>query len=141
MKRFIRVLSLTIVVCMLIAIPGFAVEQEQRASSFFSAYKAYCYHSSSNQIGIYFSVLGVGGMDEIGANVVKVQRSSDGTNWSTVKTFYKSTYSQMTGSNTGAHATTLYCTKTAGFYYRAYVEFYAKNSSGTGSLGYYTTRI
>ena len=47
----------------------------------------------------------------------------------------------MIDDNTAFHAATLTCTKTSGYYYRAYVEFYAKNSTGTGELNYYTAKI
>ena len=141
MKRFIRIICLALVFSMVIAIPAYASEQSQRASNYFSSFKAYCYASSSTELAVYFKVFATGTMDELGASTIKVQRSSDGTNWSTVKTFTKDVYTQMKNTNTAAHATTLYCTKTSGYYYRAYVEFYAKNSAGTGSYDYYTARI
>lgn len=141
MKRLIQIVCLVMVFAMITAIPAYALEQSQRASSFFSSFKAYCYTSDSGQLAVYFKVIATGTMDELGASTIKVQRSSDGTNWSTVKTFTKDVYTQMKGTNTVAHATTLYCTKTSGYYYRAYVEFYAKNSTGTGYYDYYTARI
>ena len=141
MKRFVRIVCLVLVFSMTIAIPAYASEQSQRASNYFSSFKAYCYASSSTELAVYFKVFATGTMDELGASIVKVQRSSNGTDWTTVKTFTKESYSQMKGTNTVAHATTLYCTKTSGYYYRAYVEFYAKNSTGTGYYDYYTARI
>ena len=141
MNRFVRIICLLLVFSMIAAVPCYAVEQEQRASNFFSSFKAYCYESSSTQLAVYFSVFAVNTMDELGASTIKVQRSSDGSNWTTVKTFTKASYPQMTDTNTFAHATTLYCTKTSGYYYRAYVEFYAKNSTGTGKYYYYTSKI
>lgn len=141
MKQFVRIICLVLVFSMTIAIPAYASEQSQRASNFFSSFKAYCYTSDSGQLAVYFKVIATGTMDELGASTIKVQRSSDGTNWSTVKTFTKDVYTQMKYTNTVMHATTLYCTKTSGYYYRAYVEFYAKNSTGTGYYDYYTARI
>ena len=141
MKRLIRIICLVMIFSMIAAVPAYALEQSQRASDFFSSFKAYCYTSSSGQLAVYFKVIATGSMDELGASTIKVQRSSDGTNWSTVKTFTKDVYPQMKGTTTVAHATTLYCTKTSGYYYRAYVDFYAKNSTGTGSYGYYTAII
>lgn len=141
MKRFVRVVCLVIVASMLMAIPAYAEDQAQRASNYFSSYKAYCFESSSTELGVYFSVVSVRTMEELGASLVKVQRSSNGTDWTTIKTFNKASYSQMTDTNTAFHGTTLYCTKTSGYYYRAYVEFYAKNSAGTGYLYYYTDNL
>ena len=141
MKRITRIICMILVFSMILAIPCHAVEQEQRASNYFSSYKAYCYESSSTQLAVYFSVFAVDTMDEIGASTIRVQRSSDGSNWTTVKTFTKANYPQMIDTNTIGHAKTLYCTKTSGYYYRAHVEFYAKNSAGTGYYYYYTAKI
>ena len=140
MKRFARIVCLVLVFSVLVAIPAYAAEQSQRASSFFEAYKAYCYASSSTQLAIYFKVVATGTMDELGASSVTVQRSNDGVNWSTVATFTKASYPQMKDTNTGMHSTTLYCARSSGYYYRAQVEFYAKNSTGSGYY-YYTTDI
>lgn len=80
-------------------------------------------------------------MTELGASIIKVQRSSDGANWTTMKTFYKEDYSQMICTNTVCHAAYVTYTGTRGYYYRAYIELYAKNSSGTGIMPEYTSTI
>ena len=141
MKRFVRMVWLFVAVSIVVAVPAYAAEQSQRSSSFFTSFTAYCYESTSTRLAVYFRVLATGTMDELGASVVKIQQSSDGTNWETVKTFNKETFSQMTDTNTRMHATTLYYPKTSGYYYRAYVTFYAKNSTGTGKYYYYTPVI
>lgn len=141
MKRLTSIVCFVLICTLLISVPAFATEQDQRASNYFSAYKAYCYEKSSTELGIYFSVVGVGPMDELGASVVKVQRSSNGTDWETVKTFTRSSDASLTDTHTGFHAASLSCAKTSGYYYRAYVAFYARNSAGTGNLYYYTARI
>lgn len=141
MKRFVCIICLVMVLSMIVAIPAYASEQSQRASNFFSSFKAYCYESSSSQLAVYFRVVATGTMNKLGASVIKVQRSSDGDDWETVNTFTKESYPQMICENTGMHATTLYCAKTPGYYYRAYVTFYAKNSTGTGIYYYYTAEI
>lgn len=141
MKRMIQLVCLVLVFVMCITIPAHATEQDQRASSFFASYRAYCSATSSTQLGITVHVVAVGEMEEIGASEVKIQRSSDGTNWTTVKTFTKSLYPDMIDEDTGSHLFNLYCSKTSGYYYRAYVTFYAKNSTGTGYRYYYTDKI
>lgn len=141
MKQFIRVICFLAVFAMLMVVPAHAAEQSERASLFFSSYGAYCYAASSTIIEVNFAVIGVGVMDEIGASQIKVQQSSDKTNWTTVKTFEKEDYNSMTATNTGFHGTTLSCNVTPGNYYRAYVTFYAKNSSGFGEKYYYTDII
>lgn len=141
MKKFIRFVCLLVVMATLVAAPAYATEQTERASIYFSSYRAYCYAASSTKIEVNFYVVGAGIMDEIGASQILVQRSSDRTNWTTVKTFSRGNYSDMIDTNTGAHGATLSCTVASGYYYRAYVTFYAEKDSGYGKKYYYTEII
>lgn len=141
MKRFSRLICLVVVFAMLAAIPAYATEASARASIYFSSYRAYCTKTSSTELTVSFMVVGTGEMDEIGASKIKVQRSSDGENWTTVKTFNKADYPNMTDTNTGGHGSTVSCTVASGYYYRAYVEFYAANSNGFGERYYYTAKV
>ena len=74
-------------------------------------------------------------MDELGASEIKIQRSSDGVNWTTMKTYTKESYSNLICENTGSHAACVSYTGTAGYYYRAKITLYAKK--GTGSAEWY----
>lgn len=141
MKRFIRLICLVMVVATLAAIPAYAQEQSARASSYLSAYRAYCTKTSSTKVTVSFHVIGTGIMDEIGANTIKVQYSSDKTDWTTAKTFSKADYSSMIDTDTSVHAAELSCTVPSGYYYRAYVEFYASKGSGSAERYYYTEII
>lgn len=141
MKRILRFMCFVLVLTMCITVSAYATEQNQKASSYFAAYRAYCTATSSTSLTVSVHVIATGEMEEIGASSVVVQKSSDGTNWSTAKTFSKGSTSGMIDTDTGSHAFTLTCSKTPGNYYRAYVTFYAKNSSGTGYRYYYTDRI
>lgn len=141
MKRVIRLICVLIVIAMIIAIPAYAEDLSQKASGFFSAYRAYCYAASSTSIEINFTVIGVGVMQEIGASQIQVQQSSDQTNWTTVRTFSRGNDANMISTNTGFHGATLSCDVDSGYYYRALVTFYAKNSSGYGEKYYYTEII
>ena len=141
MKRFIRLVCLILVFASLSAIPAYAQEQTPRASNYLSSYRAYCTKVSSTSIGVSFQVIGMGTMDEIGANLIKVQYSSDQVNWTTAKTFTKAIYSSMVEYNTGMHGGVLYATVPTGQYYRAYVEFYAEKDGGFAERYYYTEII
>ena len=141
MKRFTRITCLIIVLSFLVAVPIYATEESQRASSYFSSYRAYCYKASSTNLRVYFSVVATSDMDELGTSTIKVQRSSDGTNWTTVKTYTKENYPQMIDTDTGSHSSYVSYTAASGYYYRAYVTFYAKNSAGTGKNYLYTAKV
>lgn len=141
MKKVNRILCFVLSIIMLISVQVCAEEATPRASNYFSRYTAYLYQTSSTTFEVWFDVVATGRMDELGASVIKVQRSTDGTNWYTVRTYTKEMYSQMICENTSAHADCVSYTMESGFYYRAYVQFYAKKGTGTGYLSYYTARL
>ena len=140
MKRFARLICLVMVFTLLAAIPAHAAETSARASDYFASYRAYVTKLSSTELGVAFHVVCVSRMDEVGVSRIRVQRSSDGTNWTTVHTFNKSAYTNMTDTNTYSHGSTVSCSITPGYYYRAIVDFYAKNSSGSAAHFYYTEK-
>lgn len=141
MKRFIRIVCLLVVFTTLAAVPAYAQADSSWASNYLSSYRAYCTKPSSTSVTVSFHVIGTRIMDEIGVTTIKVQYSSDQTNWTTAKTFNKADYSSMTDTNTSAHAGVLTGTVPPGYYYRAYVEFYAEKDGGFAERYYYTEII
>ena len=142
MKRFSRCTSFVLVVVLLMSIPAFASETvESRASYFFGAYGTYLCNISGASFEAWFDVTGTGTMEEIGVNFIKIQRSPDGVNWTTMRTFSKENYPHLIYNNSVYHTAGISYTGTPGFYYRAYIQLYAKNSRGTGQLDRYTTSI
>ncbi len=135
MKRFTRCICFLLVCVMLFSTTAFAAETvEPRASNFFMASSVYFWNTSGKNYEIWFDVTAVGTMKELGASEITLQRSTDEVNWTTVKTFYKEDYSQMTDTNTGHHVDCVSFTASTGYSYRAIVYLYAKNSSGTGTM-------
>ena len=135
MKRFINCICILLVCVMMFTTTAFAAETaESRASNFFTASSVYFWNTSGRNYQIWFDVTAVGTMTELGASEIQVQRSTDERNWTTVRTYYKENYSQMTDTNTGHHADCVSYTATSGYYYRAVVTLYARNSSGSGYM-------
>lgn len=135
MKRFIRCVCMVMVCVMLCSTTAFAAGQtEPRASMFFAGSSVYFWHTSGNSYEIWFDVTAVGSMAELGVSEIEVQRSTDERNWTTVRTYYKEDYSQMTKSSTTSYANCVPFTATTGYSYRAIVYLYARNSSGTGNM-------
>ena len=141
MKRFLRTVCLLVVFATLAAIPAYAQEVTPRGSNELSSYRAYCTKKTSTSVVVSYQVVGTGIIDEIGANTIKVQYSSDGTNWTTAKTFQKSVYPSMVSHNTGAHGGTLTAYVPAGMQYRAYVVFYGEKDGNSTTRFYYTAII
>lgn len=141
MKRFIRCACLLLVVLLMMGTAAFAAES--RASYYFTRSSVYLYRetSTTRTFEVWFDVLATHSMQELGASTIKVQRSSDGVNWTTMKTFTKEDYSQMICSNTVQHDSYVTYTGTKGYYYRAVITLYAKDSSGTGIMTETTSKI
>lgn len=141
MKRFLRLVCLLLAFATLAAVPSYAQELTPRGSNELSSYRAYCTKTSSTKVVVSFQVMGTDALDEIGANTIKVQYSSDGVNWTTAKTFRKADYPIMVDYNTSMHAEELTATVPSGKQYRAYVEFYGKLGNGSSTRYYYTPII
>lgn len=139
MKRFTRFVCIFLVTSMLLAIPAFAAEA--RASNYFIKSSVYLEKTSSTTFEAWFDVDAIGIMDELGASVIKIQKSSDGTSWTTMKTYTKETYSSLICEDTASHAACVTYTGTTGYYYRAYIILYAKNSTGSGEWYRYTSSL
>lgn len=136
MKKFTQCICVLLVCVMMLSTTAFAAETvESRASDYFAASSVYFWNTSGNNYQIWFDVTAKGTMAELGTSKIQVQRSTDNSNWTTVRTYYKEDYSQMIDTTTTYHAGCVPFTATTGYSYRAIVTLYAKNSSGgTGTL-------
>lgn len=142
MKRFIRCTCILLAMILTLATPAFATEAiTPKASYYFMGSSVYLCNLSGNSFEAWFEVTATGGMDVLGANFIKIQRSSDGVNWTTVKTCAKENYSYLVDYNTGFHGAGVSYTGAGGYYYRAYIQLYARNSSGYGTMDRYTSKI
>ena len=139
MKRFIRCICILLVITMFMVIPALAEgEQNSRASAYFTMSSVYLSTVTGNTFKVWFDVTATCVMDELGASVIIVQRyDADSDSWVSVRSFYPSTYRQMIDYDQVTHAASVTYTGASGFEYRAYVELYAKNSSGEGYMPEY----
>lgn len=143
MKRFIQFICVVLVFVMVLSTPAFAAgTADSRASMFFMSSSVYFYHVSGSQYQIWFDVTAVSGMNELGASKIVVERSTDLSDWEAVKTYNKSTYTQMTTKTvTGTYDNYVTYYAADGYAYRAIVTLYAKNSSGTGEMDEVTATL
>lgn len=127
---------------LILAIPVSAAEDTiPRASNFFAASSTYLWRTSSTTFQVWFDIDAVGRMDELGVSEIKVQRSSDRVNWSTMVTYTSNLYPHLMDYSTSAHYGYVTYTGSPGYYYRAMVTYHAKNSSGTGKMYEYTSSM
>lgn len=136
MKRFSQIICLILVFTMVFSTSAFAAEvPNSRASYFFRNSSVYFWHASGSQYQIWFDVTAVDLMTELGTSQITVERSTDLVNWTPIKTYYKSSYPQMTTtSSTACYANYVTYYPADGYAYRAIVELYAKNSTGSAYM-------
>ena len=142
MKRFIKLICVILAMATIAAVPVSAeVESETRGSNYFAAISTYIYPTTDVKFQVWFDLVAVNTMDEIGASSIKVQRSVDGTNWTTMFTYLPQYYPQMLDYNTISHMAYVPYHGTAGYYYRAIVTFYASRGNGMGELDRLTQTV
>lgn len=141
MKKIIRFICMLLVISVFMTIPARAqTAAESRGSAFFAAYGTDLYKTSSTSFQIWFDVdANLTTMQELGVSEIILYRSADRQSWSQIKLYQKGVYSQMIAYNTASHGGYVsYNFATSGYYYRAYITFYAKNSTGIGERDVYT---
>ena len=136
MKRLSQMICIILVFALCFSTTAFAAEQfTPRASNYFGASSVYFWHVSGNQYQICFDVTAVDTMSELGTSKITVERSTDLVNWTPIKTYYKSSYPQMTTTSGTIHYANYVTYYPAdGYAYRAIVELYAKNSTGSAYM-------
>ena len=142
MKNFVRFVSMILACSLFLAAPAQAVETaEPRESAFFASYGTDLYKTSSSSFQIWFDVIANAGtsMQELGVSEIVVYRSANRQSWTRMNTYRMGTYPQMVELNTQSHeGYVAYNNATTGYYYRARITFYAKNSTGIGERYVYT---
>lgn len=142
MKRLSQCVCTLLVLLLILNTTAFAAEANtQRASDYFFNYSVYLHEISGTQFEVWFEVTAKGGMDELGVSTIKVQRSTDRENWTTVRTYYKENNDNMVAKDTCYHEGCVTYTYSSGYYYRAYVELYAKKGNGLAYYDCYTSYI
>ncbi len=136
MKYSIKFLCVLLAISFLFAMPASASESSAKASSFFVSTCTYLYDVEGNTFGVWFEVMAKYEMDELGVSYIEMQRSTDQINWTPVKLYYPSSWSQMIREDTAFHSNGVTYTGFTGYYYRAYVTYYAKSGN---NVGYYDT--
>lgn len=140
MKRFFRMICIVLVLGIISAIPAFAeTVAEPRASSYIAAHDAFLYKSSSNMFQVWYDVTACTSVTELGVTQIVVYRSSNQQNWTEMRTYSSEDYPEMIDYNSISHTGYVtYKYATPGYYYRAHITFYAKNSTGVGKIFRYT---
>jgi len=142
MKKTVRFICLILVCSLVLAVPAQAESVvEPRGSAFFSYYGTDLYKTSSSSFQIWFDVTANAWvtMDVLGVSEIILYRSANQQSWTKMRTYTMENYPEMVDQNTIDHiGYVTYNYATPGYYYRAYITFYAKNSRGIAERYVYT---
>lgn len=137
---FVAIVSIVLVIALLMpcTVSAAAVDvATPYASNYLSLYSAYVHVTSGGQVQVWFEVMGTDDMDEIGALSIMLYESSDGSNWTLVKTFLHNTTSAMLYEDDYYVSSHVSWDKgSASKQYKAYVGVYA-GKNGTGDTRYF----
>lgn len=115
-------------------------KMQTRASDYLSSYNTYVCAMGSGKLQVWYTVVGMTDMDEIGVLSIKLYESSDQTNWTRVKTYSHENYSSMLAEDDWVHSSYVSYNGTAGKYYKAYVCIWA-GKNGSGDTRYMWTSV
>lgn len=131
-----KIVAIALVVACLF--PVNAMAAETRASYYLSGYSAYVYNAAWGKVQVWFEVEGTRDMDEIGALEIQIYESKDNSNFTWVKTYEYSDYSDMLAYDDFYHGGHIEYKGTIGRYYKAYVCVWA-GINGSGDTRYFWT--
>ncbi|MBR2311026.1 MAG: hypothetical protein IKA47_10930 [Oscillospiraceae bacterium] len=138
MKKHLLFKIVAIILIVVFVFPISAMAVEPRASDYLSLYSAYVYNAAWGKIQVWFDVEGTRTMDEIGTLEIQLYESKDNTNFTWVKTFHYTDYSDMLGYDDFSHTGHIEYSGTLGRYYKAYVCVWA-GKDGDGDTRYFWT--
>ena len=142
MKQWTRYVSFLMAAVMLLATPAFAAENvTPRASDYIMSTCVYLDQTSGTQFDVWYEVIALGLMDEVGAYRIRIQESTNGSSWTTVYTFTPEDEPSIVKEDSNYHVGYVSYTGVAGRYYRAKITLFAENSTGRGEVVTYTETL
>ena len=135
-NRAFRIAAFLLAIVMIL--PVGAMAAETRSSLYLDSYSAYIYPAGWGKVQVWFEVDSINYMDEIGVLEIQLYESKDNLNWTWVKTFDYTDYSDMLVYNDFSHVGHIEYNGTIGRYYQAYVCVWA-GKNGDGDTRYFWT--
>ncbi len=138
-KKIVRGMSLLFAILMIMSTSALAMDM--RASTRIERSSVRIKIGVDDNLWVYFSVDAVSIMDDIGASRITIQRYN-GSRWITESTLTPEDMPEMQASNELRHSAAVpYSPMYSGYSYRAVVDVYATNSTGTSTKTLTSTSV
>lgn len=125
--------------CSIFASASFIDPDGQRSSAYLDSYSADTNVHSDGKVYISVSVDSCIYATQVGAKLIYLYESTNGTSFTCVATYDASNYPAMLGSGWSYDYTPIVYQGVHGRYYRAHVKCYAGDATGGDYRWYYTT--
>ena len=140
-KRGIPLVLAMMFILSVFATSAAAATPQPKASKFIRDAYASVRAAGSGKVTVTVNVSATAAMTKIGTTTISIQQSTNGSSWTTVKTYSSSSVSALLGSGTSYNKTPVTYQGTKGYKYRAVVTCYAANASGSDSKVYTTSAV
>ena len=143
-KQIIRFLALCLTAVFILPMSAKAAAPESvapLASNQLDTYSANVVARGSGKLSVSFTIYGVGVMDAVGCQRIRLYESLDGANWYFVAEFTPTSYSNMMAYGARELISSVPYSGVAGRYYKAFVTVTATNSSGTDTRSFWTAVV
>lgn len=134
-----KILSLILLVCMASSL--LCVEASARSSNYLDLYGIVLTPQSGGKIVVTVDVDGIRSMTQIGATTIFLYESTDGTDFTRIKTYKYEDYPTMMGSGKHFCEDAVTYSGVAGRYYYAIGYCYAGDSTGHDEQSYTTSVV
>lgn len=142
-KTLLRLAALCLIVAL--TIPAQAATQPDaaapRASGYISAYSCSTSAAGLGIAQVYFTIYGTDTMDKLGVSLIDLYESTDGNTWYLVESYTPSDTSWLMGYSKSSYSAHISYGGVVGRYYKAYVKFYAEDTTGSDSTSRWTGKI
>ncbi len=137
----IRLVAVLLVVTLTLPVSAGAITVDSvqpRASYYLDSYNAYVYPAGNGKVHVYFTVIGVDYLDELGALSILLYESQDNINWYRTISFTHDLTPGMLAFNDYFHGSHVEYQGVTGRYYKAYVCIWG-GRNGDGDTRYFWT--
>lgn len=141
--------KITAIICSLAILLSVGVSPVSAASGSIAPYGSAYINATSWDIGdsvgttfvVSYAINATSVFADVGATKVQIFRSSDGANWTLMKTYNYTLVEEMMGHNKMNHTYTIKYDGVANYYYRAKVFFWVGDGTNGDERTYYTTTV
>lgn len=140
-KGFLRILCFVLALLHTIPMTVQVGAADSRSSMFIAIQRGGLVKTTGNNFEIRYSVSTGEVVDELGAFMIQLSKSTDQVTWYRAEVYYSYDYPEMMRENTISHSGSFTFTGQPGYYYKAIITYYASLDGVSERSSLYTDVI